>query len=722
MSDVVYTIRGYYFRMLHRDEKTGYSLFAVKADRADEYTNKYGCYTVNGYIPMYDKLTPLEIVGKWRTDKMGGKILAANSIKEVSFSNYGTMKYLEELQCGLTHNEAYEIMRALRGKDLFEEVMNGNRFFLDVASAGVDMNKLTSVWKRIVVKTNVLAIYNMLKEYSVLIPDIERISSCTLMSDLKMHPYRYLMRMGHISFEEADKIVQCKLGIKTSVNEKIMAFMSDTVAKCESSGSIWIDFKDFMQKSKKMFPDSYSDADKSSLILDEISGLGNIVSVRDKQGVCRIVSHGMYLAECNSARLIKNMLKNSKSLLSDTQISEAIEKNQKELKISYAPAQKESFKLLKRTGVAVLTGGPGVGKTTVINGLLKAYESAFPMNKVCLAAPTGRAAQRMAESTKHEAQTIHRLLGIGGSSGVYKAKKSLDADLIVIDESSMIDSTIMSILLDAIKCDALLLLVGDVDQLPSVGAGDVLHDCIKCGKIPVCKLETVFRQGNESLIVKNANAVNSGNSKLLEDDLFMITHCNDDTEIGKAVLGHAMEWWDPNNPFSMQVLCPAHEGPGGDRALNKLLQEQFNPKQSGKKEVKFGSVTFRENDKVMFTSNNYNTGYLNGDLGIIKKINDGNMIIDLNGEDLTIERNLYPDLTLAYSISIHKSQGSEFSNLILVMPNEPAGMLKRNLLYTGITRAKASCIIVAGQKTIEKATDTVETGKRRTLLGDLLAG
>ena len=712
MSETLYTIRGYFWRMLHRDEKTGNSLFAVKADDnvSSEYVNKYGCYTVSGYIPRYDAPYPLEITGKWYSDKAGVSMWA-QTVKELDFNGVGTVKLLDALSCGLTHSESYEIVKTIGVGKLFDSVLNGS-FVREANCKNTRAVILANEKMKAMMETRI--VFEMLRPYRVPWASIEQMGSNAL-TQFWSRPFDVLL--AHMPFEDADKVLRADFHMSPSTSERMHALMYDVVNVCENSGSTWVPFSAFSGRVRRVF--GYSTEFAESSIVDAVSGIGGLTLVKGN-GERGIAAVSTYLAEKQSAHLIKKMLEKASSLMTDEQVAEAIERNESELKIQYAPAQKESFNLLKKTGIAVLTGGPGVGKTTVINGLLRAYSAAFPKNNICLAAPTGRAAQRMAESTGRDAQTLHRTLGIYGTSGDYKTRNKLDADLIVIDESSMLDAALFALLLDSIKPTSLLLLVGDVDQLPSVGAGDVLHDCIKSGVMPVCKLNTVFRQGSQSPIVKNANKINSGDYDLEEDDLFMVFHCNDDEEVADEVVAHAVEWWDPGDPFSVQVLCPAHEGPGGDKSLNKILQRQFNPKNKDLAEVKYGSVTFRERDKVMFTSNNYDVGYLNGDLGIVKKISNGKMLVDVNGESIEVEHENYRDLSLAYCISIHKSQGSEFKNLILALPSHPAGMLKRNLLYTGITRAKQSCAIIETTGAIKLATSVVETGQRSTMLRTLL--
>ena len=360
--------------------------------------------------------------------------------------------------------------------------------------------------------------------------------------------------------------------------------------------------------------------------------------------------------------------------------------------------------------------------STTINGLLKAYECIHPDAKIKLCAPTGRAAQRITESTGREAETIHRLLEFRPFGKIldvgHNSDNPIDADVIVVDESSMLDIELASLFFTAIKNDTLVLIVGDINQLPSVGAGDVLHDMISSHVIPTVQLKTVYRQAGTSPIVSNANAINEGNNKFIINDDFKVDTFNSDKDIADAVIEYLKMHYDPENPFGIQVLVPSRVGDAGLNVLNSRLQAILNPTTGG---VQHGKNTFRTGDKVILTQNNYSEGYFNGDIGVVVSTDDslGEVVIQTIGAEtkqLTLSKELLDDLMLAYVMTIHKSQGSEFPEVIVVMPSRPTSMLKRNLFYTGVTRARKKVWVLECKGSIEKALQNTDTGMRRTNL------
>jgi len=366
-----------------------------------------------------------------------------------------------------------------------------------------------------------------------------------------------------------------------------------------------------------------------------------------------------------------------------------------------------------------VTGGPGTGKTTTINGILSAYEKQNPNKVIRLCAPTGRAAQRMTESTGREAVTIHRLLEYKpyGNEVTYKnANDKLEADLIVVDEASMLDMEFASIFFSAVPTGALVLIVGDIHQLPSVGPGDVLHDMISPGMIPTVQLTTVYRQGSHSPIIQNAIRIHQGIIAFMENEEYQTYITYSQTELARKIIACAVSMHNKNIPFETQILCPSHKGEAGVGMLNTALQSLLNPGRQGLKELKYGNTIYRSGDKVILLNNNYQNGYFNGDIGIIKDISDAGIHLNIFGSEIIIAKTEIDDLGLAYAMTIHKSQGSEFKNIIVSLPMSPKSMLKRNLLYTAITRAKKTVIVVTEKQAVSIAVKTCETGKRNSRL------
>lgn len=400
---------------------------------------------------------------------------------------------------------------------------------------------------------------------------------------------------------------------------------------------------------------------------------------------------------------------------------------EKEQNIKFAESQREAIIGAFNNGIEIITGGPGTGKTTIIKAIIHIYENNGM--KVILGAPTGRAAKRMTESTGREAKTIHRLLEMGISEddeSVFEKGESspLDCDVIIIDEASMIDIILMQNLLKAINLGTRLIIVGDVDQLPSVGPGNVLKDLIESDYIKVVRLKEIFRQGSESLIVVNAHRINEGQMPLLNQkdrDFFFISEDNQERIantimdlINRRLPKFNKSW---NKLKDMQVLTPMRKGVLGVTNLNTKLQEMFNASSKDKKEKTSRDIIFREGDKVMQTKNNYTlkwirvsgygenegVGVFNGDLGFIESIDEERKTLTIIFDEerkVIYDFNFLDELDLAYATTIHKSQGSEFKVVIIPVFMGSPFLMNRNLLYTGITRAKQLVVVVGFQKAL----------------------
>ena len=373
----------------------------------------------------------------------------------------------------------------------------------------------------------------------------------------------------------------------------------------------------------------------------------------------------------------------------------------------------------------VLTGGPGTGKTTVTKGIITALGL---LNKEILcAAPTGKAADRMSEATEMEASTIHRLLGFNPVRGyLFNEDNPLFGDVLIVDEVSMVNVLLMNTLLKAVPKDMKLILIGDVDQLPCIGAGNVLLDLIKSEKIPVIKLDKIFRQAESSKIITTAHAINHGEfpdiTNKKDSDLFFISR-NDDEVIANEIVDLVKNRL-PNKygikPTEIQVLTPMKKGVLGTINLNELLQKEINPYGE---EIKYGTVTFRVNDKVMQIKNNYDKEIFNGDTGYIQSINkeDKNLIVVFKKQVVIYEFSELDEIMLAYAVTVHKSQGSEYPIVIMPITMSHYIMLKRNLIYTGITRAKKLCIMLGQKQALYLGVNTIDTTKRNTYLNNFLA-
>lgn len=438
----------------------------------------------------------------------------------------------------------------------------------------------------------------------------------------------------------------------------------------------------------------------------------------------------LYYAEKKVAtRLLQ--LQQATEPLSEDNLSLFIKVWEKDNQIQLAQKQKEAIKACLHHGVLVLTGGPGTGKTTVIKGILSILKAQGL--KIRLAAPTGRAAKRLSETTGQKALTIHRLLEannlaqddnlqLGFSKDI---DDQLDADVIILDEVSMVDIVLMHHFLNAVPDGCRIILVGDTDQLPAVGPGSVLKDIIRSQKIPAIRLDEIFRQAQTSMIIQNAHIINAGRLPDLRKQYsdFVFYELNDDTSITQKILDLCTkdlshEGFDVLK--DVQVLSPMHRFLCGVENLNLMLQEQLNPKKN-QDELKYSSQTFRVGDKVMHIRNNYQKNVFNGDIGFIQDINNEKLTVDYFDHIVTYEKNELNELTLAYASSVHKSQGSEYKVIIIPLSTSHYIMLQRNLLYTAITRAKQKVIIVGSKKALMTAIQSNRTQKRYTLLAERLA-
>lgn len=427
----------------------------------------------------------------------------------------------------------------------------------------------------------------------------------------------------------------------------------------------------------------------------------------------------MYHYERKTANGIKRLIHDATRVEYDT--NELCDYAESICGVKYAERQREAFDIFHHGGVCILTGGPGTGKTTVVKGLLVAYEKLFPDKVIKLCAPTGRASQRMKEATGREASTIHRMLEYTPYGDSFSCKNDTDqieADLIIVDESSMISVDLSSLLFTAVKSGTTVLLVGDTAQLPSVGAGNVLADIIHSKICPVYALNKTQRQGAGSPIIENAHRIQAGNHKLMATPDFQIMEC-DEKDFIYAIQSQYLQYYDPNNPFAVQVLTTTRENRfTGCTPINYSLQMQINPPKGYC--VHYGSNTFAINDKIMMTNNNYGLGYFNGDIGKIVRTSSQGITVNINEQNIEVPTNMLCDMTLAYATTIHKSQGSEYDVCIIAVPPTPARMLQRNILYTGITRAKKSVILIATEKTIFRCVNTVSSTQRYTKLCEML--
>lgn len=537
--------------------------------------------------------------------------------------------------------------------------------------------------------------------------------------------YRLFQDMEGIGFLTADKLA-FNLGIQREDKRRIISGIDYALMQLCNNGHCCIPEMALVDKTAKILQVNNQII---FTILKERIDNGSL-NTEVVGGETLIYPPYLYYAEKKVAmRLLQ--LQQATEPLSEDNLSLFIKVWEKDNQIQLAQKQKEAIKACLHHGVLVLTGGPGTGKTTVIKGILSILKAQGL--KIRLAAPTGRAAKRLSETTGQKALTIHRLLEannlaqddnlqLGFSKDI---DDQLDADVIILDEVSMVDIVLMHHFLNAVPDGCRIILVGDTDQLPAVGPGSVLKDIIRSQKIPAIRLDEIFRQAQTSMIIQNAHIINAGRLPDLRKQYsdFVFYELNDDTSITQKILDLCTKDL-PHEGFNVlkdvQVLSPMHRFLCGVENLNLMLQEQLNPKKN-QDELKYSSQTFRVGDKVMHIRNNYQKNVFNGDIGFIQDINNEKLTVDYFDHIVTYEKNELNELTLAYASSVHKSQGSEYKVVIIPLSTSHYIMLQRNLLYTAITRAKQKVIIIGSKKALMTAVQSNRTQKRYTLLAERLA-
>lgn len=552
-------------------------------------------------------------------------------------------------------------------------------------------------------------------------PKLQAVYGNTAIIRIKENPYSLANDISGIGFKTADRIA-LSMGMDRNSRDRVIAGLSYALTQAAAAGHTCVP-EDVLIKETVRFllVDSNTVQEVFNDLLDR-----DLLRTEELSGVRLIYPEYLYRAEVGAAKKLLALRDNVRPIGS-VNVERIIAEWEKEASISLADAQKESIYASLEHGIFVLTGGPGTGKTTVVKGILNVLEKAGC--RILLAAPTGRASRRLSESSGHPAVTVHRLLEYQPNSSGFNFGKDedepLDAEAVIIDEASMLDINLMYSLLKAIPLGCRLILVGDVDQLPSVGPGAVLKDIIRSGKMPVVRLENVFRQAQVSPIVINAHRINRGQMPEFEAGSdFSLTEFNDDNDAADfvartyALKAAASDW------RSVQVLTPMHKNPCGVQNLNKLLQQYINPPSPNKAEITIMGNVFRIGDKVMQIRNNYEKDVFNGDIGRIVRIDGKTVTVAyperMEGDFVTYAQGEAEELQLAYAMSVHKSQGSEYPCVILVMVPSHYIMLQRNLLYTAITRAKESVILVGSKSAVRTAVENDKTRRRYSLLAERL--
>ncbi len=555
---------------------------------------------------------------------------------------------------------------------------------------------------------------------------------------LKENPYRLADDIEGVGFRTADDIA-AKAGIRTDSDFRVRSGILYTLLQASGEGHTFLPQEELTAKTSELLGIDKEIIEKNYMDLS----IDRKIIMKQSGDQVQIYSSSFYYMEANTATMLREL--DITYDVADAEIEQRIHNIEKQTGMQLDEHQVQAVKEAVRNGLLIITGGPGTGKTTTINTIIRYFE--IEGMDIFLAAPTGRAAKRMSETTGFEARTIHRMLelngGMEGSAGFERNETNpLETDVVIIDEMSMVDITLMNSLLKAIAPGTRLILVGDINQLPSVGPGSVLKDIIQSEAFNVVMLTKIFRQASTSDIIVNAHKINRGEEVSLDNksmDFFFLKRYEADIIINVVLqlVKQKLPKFVDATPYDIQVLTPMRKGLLGVERLNGILQQYLNPPDKSKREKEHGDMVFREGDKVMQTKNNYQLeweirtkfgltvdkgmGIFNGDMGIIIEINDfaETMTVEFDeGRKVEYSYKLLDELELAYAITIHKSQGSEYPAVVIPLLSGPSMLMNRNLLYTAVTRARKCVTLVGNDATFNQMIQNTSQQKRYSGLCD----
>lgn len=710
-------VRGIAERLLFEAPDSDYRVFRLH-DEADDAT-----YTVTGHGTKPLVGDRLEIKGHWVQHKRYGRQFAADGWSRIipesvdgieRFLGSGAVK-------GLGPALAHRVVAAF-GKDTMKILERDPQRLLEVE--GIGPKKLAVITESFYEEKKVNDIAYDLEQHGV----AGRYAGRLLQKYgddvhyvLTEEPYRMIAEIDGIGFKTADQMALA-YGMDRQDPQRLSAGLTYVLQTMTQNGHVCIPDAELVRRAAFILQ---ADALGLHDILKEAIEVGQLCTA-DFQGTVYVYTPEAYEEENYIARRIQDMAA-MKPLPMKTHVQLFLDRWQDSCHFELADKQREAVEKSLESGMTVITGGPGTGKTTVVQTIIRLAEQEGL--RILLCAPTGRAAKRLAETTQRKAKTIHRLLIPDGRQGriqvfEYNETKLLPADLVIVDEVSMLDMEMMYHLLSALKPQCRCILVGDADQLPSVGAGAVLHDIIASGQVPVVRLDTIFRQQEGGRIVTNAHLINSGRLPVVnEDPEFRFVEIEDEAQGAEKISAlYNSELLETGDKFAVQVLSPMYKNPCGVDNLNQLIQGRFNPPAEGKGELKGKNVIFRVGDKVMQKHNDYEKGVFNGDIGEIFAIQKDMVYVRYPEQDVKYEGQEVDEITLAYAITVHKSQGSEYHTVIMVLVNSHAIMLQRNLFYTAVTRAKRKVILVGSKRAVQTAVQNQRTSRRFTLLIPRLQG
>ena len=712
------SITGYIDHIIFRNEDNGYTVMVLKGvSEEDELT----CV---GSFPVVTQGASVELEGNFTQHPVYGKQFQAVRLTEKMPEDALAMeRYLGSGAIkGIGAALAGRIVRHF-GDDTFQIVENEPERLSEVK--GISEKKAREIAMQIAEKSDMRKAMMFLQKYGISLnlgAKIYQKYGDSVYSVLQENPYRLADDISGVGFKIADEIAY-RIGIHTDSDYRIKSGMVYTLLQATGEGHVYLPKDELFQRAAELLGvySSYMEKHLVDLAMDR-------KIVQKEQGDQILIYPAQYYyLELNTARMLREL---DIFCPEDEKIVERrIVQIEKETGTVLDEMQKKAVQEAAGHGLLILTGGPGTGKTTTINAIIRYFEGEGA--EIRLAAPTGRAAKRMTEATGYEAQTIHRLLELSGMPEDDRegqpihfernAENPLETDVIIIDEMSMVDIHLIHSLLMAVMAGTRLILVGDENQLPSVGPGNVLRDIIRSGQFPVVELKKIFRQASESDIVVNAHKINKGEQVEINNksrDFFFLKRYDADIIIRVviALIQEKLPKYVEAKPFEIQVLTPMRKGLLGVERLNQILQRYLNPPDASKKEKEIGQGLFREGDKVMQVRNNYQleweirgrygipiekgVGVFNGDTGIIKTINEFAETAEVEFEDgrwAEYSFKQLDELELAYAVTIHKSQGSEYPAVIIPLLSGPRMLMNRNLLYTAVTRAR-KCVTVVGSE------------------------
>ena len=734
-------------RITYQSPETGYSVLkcAVK--------NYNDLVTVVGNLVDANVGSVLLIDGNWKVDaKYGRQFLAESWEETMPATVFGIEKYLGSgLIKGVGPKFAKKIVQQF-GTDTLEIIETDMQRLLEVPGIGKKrVDKIAKSWERQKEIKNVMLFLQDHGVSTAFAAKIYRQYGNESIPKVKENPFRLADDIWGIGFKTADSIAM-KLGIGKEAFIRLRSGIMYTLSELADEGHVYAERDQLIKKASALL-----EAEDTSIIMTMDQMLKDEELIRERIMVPQFAPDEVipedaakeiekeciylppfYFAEVGVANKLKKLsaepaadrlwvsLMKARQDTGNPELSVDVEKIQNTVNMEYDEVQVEAIRRAATAKVLVLTGGPGTGKTTTTQGIIAAYR-AFGLH-ILLAAPTGRAAKRMTEATGLEAKTIHRLLEFKPPEGYEKNEETpLEGDVLIVDECSMIDIVLMNALMKAIPPHMRLILVGDIDQLPSVGAGNVLRDVIDSEVFPVVRLTRIFRQAQTSRIIMNAHKINAGQMPDISNgkntDFFFMTQ-EDPEEAAKKIveLVHKKLPGYYRTPASqIQVLTPMQRGVVGATNLNMALQEALNPQGEG---LRRSGFVYRPNDKVMQIKNNYDKEVFNGDIGIIESVDmqDRTLLVNFDGRSIEYDATELDELVHAYATTIHKAQGSEYPIVVMPVLMNHYVMLQRNLIYTGITRAKKILVMVGTKKALFYAVRNVTVTRRNTLLKERLTG